>query len=339
MTEIPTPSSEPLVNIKRRLRPRTYSIAIYIVGLFILAQIIAVISIFWFRQTVVKVDVIGPALKSVEDIKLAQLPLDSSIKLPELAHLSSPQFSARLTVPHQDSVEERILRLNDQAREFRRQNDFPLAEASLKRAFDLDPNYPNTLINFAMLEEARGDNSKALDYWQQVLGLGDKASATLRLARERASVLEETLRKERLARDREKMILKSSRKVVIDTVTTSPLLIPLKPETLQVDFKIRTNGESISSGKMRIQVFFYEKMANNDLLPAKIDAKFLADRPTWSGGNETLRVRYSRATQQRADDTQFYGYLIRVLYDGEIQDEKASPADLLTAFPYQPPQN
>lgn len=338
MTENPTPSSEPLIDIKKRLRPRTYSIAIYIVGLFILAQIIAVISIFWFRQTVVKVDVIGPILKFPEDMKLAQLPLDSSIKLPELAHLSSPQFSARLTVPHQDSLEERILRLNDQAREFRRQNDFVLAEASLKRALDLDPNYPNTLINFAMLEEARGNNAKALDYWQQVLNLDDKASATMRLARDRAFILAEILRKERVARDREKMILKSSRKVFIDSITTSPLLIPLKPETLQVDFKIHSNGDPVNSGKMRIQVFFYEKMPNNDLLPAKIVAKFLSDRPTWPHGVETLRVRYSRAAQQRSESAQFYGYLIRIIYDNEVQDEKASPADLLTAFPYQPPQ-
>ncbi|MFZ5805841.1 MAG: tetratricopeptide repeat protein [Verrucomicrobiota bacterium] len=307
-------------------------------GIFILAQIIALGSIFWLRKTVVKVEVIGPTYRAQESLGLSKLNQSASAaKLPDLKNLPAPQVAGRLQVPHPEGNEDRILQFNDQAREFRRRNDFDLAETALKKALDLDPCYPNTLINFAMLEEARGHDEMALDYWQRVVNLGDQAGAALRLARERASILEDNLQKEKIAREREDLILKASRKLLVDEVISSPAPIGPTPEQLTMDFKIRSLAENLSPGKMRIQIFFYEKLANGDLVPAKIEAKFLNERPTWSHHQmETLRVRYSRSQQQRDGQRDYHGYLIRLIYDGEVQDERSSPVNLLKLFPYQP---
>lgn len=321
---------------KRRLRPKVYSAAIYIVGIFILAQIIALISVFWLRKTVVKLEVVGPEFKAHEDASWTKLSSGrEAAKLPPLDNLPAPHVSGRLSVPHPEGNEERILKLNDQAREFRRQGEFTLAEMALKKALDLDPAYPNTLINYAMLEEARGNQSMALDYWQRLISLGEKAGAALRLARERAMILEDNLSREKIARERESMIIQSSRKLLVDKIRFTPSSFGTKPSKLQVEFKIRSLIKNLSPGKMRVQVFFYERLSNGDLIPAKIKAKFLKERPDWQDGLETLIVRYSRAAQQRSEKRNFYGYLIRIIYDGEVQDERAMPSDLLKIFPYQ----
>jgi tetratricopeptide (TPR) repeat protein len=323
MAEKQQPSASPL----KRIRPKTYSIAVYIVGLFIVLQIIALGSIFWFRQKVVKIETQAPSLHRELQNK------------PELANLPTPEATPRLPISEATTKEAQIRELNEKAREYRLQGDYSLARASLQRALDLDPEYPNTLVNLAMLEEAMENPVKALEYWQRVIILGDKASTSINLARERAGLLEERLRREQGTRNQEIAAVSAPKKVLLQQVITMPNPIPDKPNDVQFDFVIQQSNEVIDPSKMRIQVFLYDQLPNLDLMPARIEARFLNPQPRWSPNHaETLRVHYQLSMQDGSQNRKYYGYLFRLIYEDEVQDEKAEPASLLTLFPYQRPK-
>lgn len=324
----------PEFDIRKRLRPRAYSIAIYVVAVFILLQLAALGSIFWFRQTVITIEISDPTLTG----KSAPLTIHTSNtpKYAEVANLEPKQEGARLNLSKEGQKEARIHDLNEEAITFRRQNNFHLAQAALQRAIDLDSDHPNTLANMAMLQEAMGKTSKALEYWQHIITLGNKASSTVRLARERSLVLEDQIRQEKVARDRETVVLHPPRKIFLEKISIKPWPIPSAPPELDFDFIIHVGKENIDPGKMRLQVFLYDKLPNYELTTARIDARFLNSQPLWqTNGSEVLRAHYSKAAQERSDTRQYYGYIVRVIYEDTVQDEKSEPQELLQRFPYQ----
>ena len=58
MTQLPSPQrSSPVPQHVKRLRPKTYSVAVYLVGAIIVLQVAMLISVFWLRAMVVSVNV------------------------------------------------------------------------------------------------------------------------------------------------------------------------------------------------------------------------------------------------------------------------------------------
>ncbi|MDD5260671.1 MAG: hypothetical protein PHD76_02380 [Methylacidiphilales bacterium] len=323
-------SPEPTASSKHRLRPTTYSVAVYVVALFLLFELVALGLVFWFRQSV-RIETNAPELgQSTPTLSLAAPVLESVPNLPK-------PDSGRLSVAGRDEkIEREIQRLNDEAQRFRRNGDFALADAALKQAMELDGNHPQTLANFAMLEEARGNSSRALAYWTAIIKLGDSAGKTIQLARERASLIEEKTRLEEEARLREKLVLNLKRMIILDNVKTYPDPLPETPVEIQKDFYLKRSNKTlkVDPGKLKIQLFFYNRVGDNKLVPAKIEARFLSNPPDWSSGDtEILRARYFPMPKGGAEKSFYYGYLIRVYYDGELQDEQADPLGLLRLFP------
>jgi tetratricopeptide (TPR) repeat protein len=309
------------IDIKKRIRPLTYSLGIYIVGVFVFIQILALISIFWFRQVAVKIESEGPRLngKVLSESTYAHLNLTNS---------------ARLSIEPQNTKESQILDLNEKAREMRRQNQIVEAEKLLHQALDLDPKHASTLIQLATLEEYQGSIAKALEYWQRLLDSTTPNDSNYDLAHNRVMILQARLDQERQAHERENLILRPVRKFYIDRIISMPDIIPPRPAEVQFDFLIKTNQENLDSGKMRIQVFFYDKINGNDLIPARIEAHFLDPKPKWQLGiPETLRVKYIGTSDPTRS---YFGYLIRLIYNDEVQDERAEPFELLNLFPYAP---
>jgi len=309
------------IDWKKRLRPKAYAIGIYVVGFFILVELAVLGSAFWMRQRVV-LETEGPAL--VEPAPVAV------VEEPAAPPLPAPTFEARLNPAQGPTAAERVAKLNDEATGFRRSGSFPLAEAALGQALDIDPENALTLTNFAMLEEARGNNAKALEYWRRIIGMGDRARDTVQLARERSVILEERLRLEEESRRRTQMGEATGRKVVLAQVRTRPDPLPPQPRDIERDFvlKVAADGPPLQGSKIRIQVYFYDRVGGDRLATVPIEAGFLNDPPAWEAGSEeTLRVRYQAAVD--GEKRAYYGYLFRVYYDGVLQDERAEPASLL----------
>lgn len=309
------------IDWKKRLRPKAYAIGIYVVGFFILVELAVLGSAFWMRQRVV-LETEGPAVE--EPL------LGASMEEPPTLPQPVPTFEARLNPAQGPTVAERVAKLNDEATGFRRSGSFPLAEAALAQALEIDPENTLTLTNFAMLEEARGNNAKALGYWKRIIGMGDRARDTVQLARERSVILEERLRLEEESRRRAQISEATVRKVALVQVRTRPDPLPPQPRDIERDFvlKVSANGPPLQGNKIRIQVYFYDRVGGDRLATVPIEARFLNDPPVWGAGSEEiLRVRYQAAAD--GEKRTYYGYLFRVFYDGILQDERAEPASLL----------
>ncbi len=315
--------------LKKRLRPRVYSIGLYVVGFFILVQIGALVSIFWFRQTII--DTQGPALE------LDRPRNTERAAPPTLPDLPMPTMEARLPVDSGRTPQNEINRLTQDAYEFQRNGDFTLAEAALKEAAAIDADHPLVLTNFALLEEARGNNHAAQEYWRRIIALGGVAEGTVELARQRSRLIEERMRLEETRRLEERLIAGGeSRRVVLDGITTTPDPLPSFPVEIQRDFRLRraATAEDIQPAKLTVKLYFYDQIDADRLVPAKIEARFLNSPPDWSKNEiEVLRARYQAGPAVEGVSRHYYGYLLRVYYDNQLQIEHAEPIGLLKLMP------
>lgn len=327
---------------RKRLRPKTYSIGLYVVGVFILLEVVALMFIFWYRQEVI-LDTTAPALMAGDD-SAQFLDLNDAGDAPEIAlpNLPKPEIEARLDLDLKKIPELDIARLNEDARNFRRQGDFHMAEAALKQALEIDPDNILTLTNQAMLEEAKGDTARALAEWKTVIQAGANAEGgavtTIELARERAKLIAQRFRLEEENEGRRDALTGSRRLLTVDRVTTDPDPLPDNPLELSKVFRITKKADAgkLSASKVRIQLYFYERTKENRLVPAQISARFQSNPPNWSGDDlsEMLQASYLKSTIGE-EDKRYFGYLIRIYYEDELQDERAEPSRLLRLFPQE----
>jgi tetratricopeptide (TPR) repeat protein len=315
------------------MRPKTYSVAVYLVALFIVAEIVMLGGIWWFRQSKVKLETVAPAPPAN-----ANTP-SLNTKAPEvpIPNLPKPEIDGRLNVvPQNEKIVREVGRLNVDAQNFRQNGDFSLAETALNQALELDPNNPQTLANMAMLQEAMGNNEKALERWKSIIVLGDSAGKTIQLARERAAIIQQRVVLEQQARQREMSLFLLKRQIVIADVTAVPQTVTDSTPEVQVNFAIKRADAKlrIDPNKMRIQLYVYDRLADGRFIPAKsIEADFVEQPADWSKRDtEILHARYV-LSQDAGGKRIPYGYLLRVYYNNELQDERADPIELLKIFP------
>jgi len=121
--------SQPLQR-RKRLRPKTYSVAVYLVGAVILLQVAMVIIAFWLRAMVVSVNVNLPkALTTATGNPNPPVPSSSGTPNnpgpPRLPGLNA--LPVLLKVPGASDELAQVDTLNEEAQVFLRQNDFPSA--------------------------------------------------------------------------------------------------------------------------------------------------------------------------------------------------------------------
>jgi eukaryotic-like serine/threonine-protein kinase len=106
--------------------------------------------------------------------------------------------------------------------------------------------------------------------------------------------------------------------------------------TLKVGVKPRPgtqNGHAV-----RIVVSFYDRTKDNKMKPtdARTSYSWLTASEDWTDATpKLLAATYVRPkTQSRSAEAREYGgFIVRVYFDGQLQDARASPPDLLTLFP------
>ena len=106
--------------------------------------------------------------------------------------------------------------------------------------------------------------------------------------------------------------------------------------TLKIGVKPRPgtpNGHVV-----RIIVSFYDRTKDNKIKPtdARTSYSWLTASEDWTGATpKFLAATYVRPKTQlhSADGRQYGGFIVRVYFDGQLQDVRASTPDLLTSFP------
>lgn len=333
-------------DFRKRLRPKTYSIAIYVVAFFLLVEAGFLLSVFWCRQEFV-LETEGPSMPAT-----AETVEEASQQTPRLTPPPSDITPPRLPVPKVATPEDRVLELNEQARTFRLNGQLDQCRITLQQALELDPKHPNTLMNLAMLEEAQDKFEDALGYWQKVVALPSLSQVQAQMAREHIALLEDRGRAEAAThasnntqevtvpqppptvtvRKPDVVIPTTPKLLSISEVVTTPAVLPAVPDTVNYDFKIKSNSltQYLSASKMRVQIFLYDRLMTGERVPSTISARFTNANPfSQPGVTEVLRVNYTRSAQKDFQQRVFYGYVMRIYYNGELQDEKASSPELL----------
>jgi hypothetical protein len=340
VTQLPSPQRRlPVPQHAKRLRPKTYSVAVYLVGAVILLQIAMLISVFWLRAMVVRVNVNFPKAVVGNSGTPSSTPqpggtVDNSgvVRLPGLE--TTAIRAALLRVPGVSDKLAQISTLNEEAQVFLRQNDFPSAADLLIRAEDIDPRNPSTLKNLAETYNLLNDSVRAREYWQRLLDLGPGVGTVYAAARDHVELLDS-------GDDADPLKEPSSldRQIYVNTVEKTPV------ETRDGDAQFHVRAvlmrkdpkmPNFDQKKLQPYVIFYQEMPDGSLVPdlgqrkGAFDDTFLF----WGGkASEAFGVDYVMPVPgtpgpNNTVQGEYYGFVIGIYYDKVLQDVRAEPNDL-----------
>jgi hypothetical protein len=323
------------------VRPKTYSVAVYMVAGIILLQVIMLISVFWLRAMVVTVNVRPPSAQGTPGNPATAYnpsgpggtrPVPDMPVLPALE--MSPLRSALLKVPGVSDKLAQIGTLNDEAQVFLRQNDFSSASDLLIRAEDIDPRNPTTLKNLAETYNLVNDPVKAKAYWQRLVDLGPGVGTVYAVAKDHVLLLDS-------GRDASALKEPSTldREVYVNTVEKTPV------ETRNGDAQFHVRAvlmrkdpkmADFDQKKLQPYVIFYQQMPDGSLVPDLGQRKGAFDDTFLFWGdkqNEPFGVDYVMpvpGTPGPNNTTQgeYYGFVIGIYYDKVLQDVRSEPSDL-----------
>jgi TolB-like protein/tRNA A-37 threonylcarbamoyl transferase component Bud32 len=105
---------------------------------------------------------------------------------------------------------------------------------------------------------------------------------------------------------------------------------------LKVGVKPRAGTEN--GHVVRISVSFYDLTRDNKMMPtnAQVGYDWLTSMRDWTDATpKFLAATYVRPKSQRPspNERRYGGFIVRVYFDGQLQDSRASPQNLLTLFP------
>jgi len=307
----------------------------------------------------------------------AALPSAAPSAPPVALTVSSPV--AQLTPP--TTVSSEIDRLTKQAQAARETGDTVNALARLQDAAQRDPKNAEVLAEMAMIYESTQNFDKSAETWRRVQEIGPSAGQLYDVADMKLRTGVPTSTSKAAAAPAPtamaKLDVTAPRGTVEGIPTGSTLGISevAASETpdpdsetnlmLRISVKKRPNTV-IDHTKVKIQVFFYDTVGDNDikLTDADVSYEWLTPNHDWADSNsETLAVTYirpkSKANKAESDlaaaaaainpakkgkslkattppesgARKYLGYIVRVYYNDQLQDKRADPTKLLTLFP------
>jgi hypothetical protein len=364
----------------KRLRPRSYSLAIYMVGVVGVLQIIAVLSVFYLRSVVVKIDTVAPPLvqastgpglpirpilqlgeplapgQAVPVRPLRPLGLapaagqpapagarDSVVRLKPPDRLPTPEAKPSVAINQQQ-----LQQLNTEAEALIKRGEFNLAAGVLAKAELIDPDHPMTVRQQAQVAEGRKQLEQARRYWQKLFDMGSRVGDDYEMAKEKLPAID-------LALKRAGRPMPTPAPVATMTAPVSaPQVAVAKPVaigaiekalpigggsnrfTLRVEVQRAEAAVDSDISKLSLVLWFYELRADGSIKPsiARIKTSFEGDQGMWrSSGKGYLVADYDLPQDAAlAEGRQYYGYLVRVSYDGQLYDQRAEPESLLQFF-------
>jgi len=320
------------------------------IGAVIVFQVIMVISVFWLRAMIVPVNFkipkasfkLGPTPLAPTTPPILPNPTPGPAKPPELPSLPSLATTmphpALLTVPTVSDKIEQIGNLNDQAQMSMRQNDLKSGLDLLIKAEDIDPRNPTTLKNLAEAYYLANNPVLSKQYWQRLVDLGPSVGTVYALAKDHVLLLG-TKEADAL---KEPSVM--PRFIYIDQVEKTPV----ETRNGQPQFHLRTvlmrkNPEmpAFDQKKLRPYVIFYQQASDGTLSPdlAQHGGAFEDTFLFWNKKpREAFGVDYVMPTPglpgpNHTTTGEYYGFVIGIYYNNQLQDARSEPRDLITRMP------
>jgi hypothetical protein len=323
---------------RKRLRPKTYSVAVYLVFLVIALQVVMIISVFWLRAMVVTVSTGLPRAQGTPGNPNPPPPQPGenasfSSGMTRLPSLALTNQGALLHVPSATDERTQINNLNQEAQVFLKQNDYPSALDLLVQAEDIDPRDPATLESLAETYNLANDAVHAKIYWQRLVDLGP-IETIYASARDHVLLLDSGNDADPLKEESGLM-----RVVYVDTVEKTPMETRDGAAQFHVRAVLKRKDPDMTNfdqKKLQPYVIFYQQMPDGSLVPdlgqrkGSFDDTFLF----WGGKTtEAFGVDYVipiPGTPGPDGKTQgkYYGFVIGLYYDKVLQDVRSEPSDL-----------
>ncbi|MDK3161952.1 hypothetical protein QPK87_36205 [Kamptonema cortianum] len=208
---------------------------------------------------------------------------------------------------------------------------------------DIAPELTDVHIAMAELYEAFDDKPKAIDSWQRVLELAPDPSS--RIHTEALAKLDNVRKK----LDEQGGVAQSGVPVAGGGLSVAQVSAQRDESaqfderlTVSIDIVTRDRTRLIDPAKVKIQVYFYDLLSNNQVVStkARVKATFQDATVDWADGVESMQVVYevpAGTWQRELKDTgisrNLYGYIVRIYYDDNLEDVYADPTQLAQLFP------
>ena len=197
------------------------------------------------------------------------------------------------------------------------------------------PEHPRILSEIASTYSQLGLEGKAATYWERVYRLGEeRAGAFFDMADMvlKGKQLEPVLHKDSL-------LSIGDIAEIRDTEISAGERI-----TLRVQINAKPGTQPVGA-EMALLVYFYDLVDGKQFLPSTADTSesYISAPYDWLGGeNEQIEVSYYQpvfTTEEKRDlgERIYYGYIIELYYQDELQDVVAAPRKLMGLNPSAPP--
>ena len=336
------PPEQPL---RAASKPRpTFSIACWLLALVAFAQLITVGTALTVRSNLPAPTItenptptpVGPQEpiqpRSVAEI-LASIGEDPSpstyqpLRVPASQPSRPQSFTPPPTnQPHLAIANPRVERLVQEARNLQLEGDMINAVLKLDEASRIDPEEPAVTYHTALLAEEMGMYSKAADNYQKIQQMGIKAGNYYRLAAAK------------LIKGMGKSIQRND--LVIGPLKSRKAKGDLAGKHVDVAITLLARPDKvINADDVEVQVHFYDRMNGGEIKKADPTASITStwedSQVNWQdvGNEETLNVAYTIPDAHQADEylfgrREYYGYVVELLYKGDVIDQQAQPRRL-----------
>ncbi|KIE58743.1 hypothetical protein A946_04785 [Methylacidiphilum kamchatkense Kam1] len=327
----------------KHLSPPIYSWAIKLVVLVVFFQMFSLLSIFWLRHYVFnqvsKKDRLTAANNSFK------LPSFLSPKPPALPTIHSKELKKDASFLAEENKEEKLDAYIKDAERFEREGELSLARDALNNAEEVDPLNCDVLVRQAQLAERQKDGQRAYTYWSKIAELDRKSSSSSPLyktARQKVAAFRSQSKKDSasppLIHSALKGIQGMGKTLSLEKIRVEKSNLSNTPwgqeVTLRVPIFLSDPSIRIDPKQIRYQIYIYDEIDKGIILQsnAKITSSFENPLPTWTiHQTEILRINYK--LERPVQNQRFYGYIIRIFYCGQLQDQIADPPELLTRLP------
>ena len=304
---------------------KTFVVAATLLGLAAVAQLVAILIYF------------GPGFQQATTAAVAPPPAEP-VPAPAEPAAAAPEG------PGEGEAQEADARVTELLAEAERLEGGPTAGDALvplEEAAILQPRNPEVLSRLGSLHERLGQTELAGAAWENLIALGPDAGRFLDVAEIRLRVLRQGADAEPAAEGtlqlRDQVGLQPGSNLgVVDLKLNDKEEGGVAMKDLRLAVKARP-GEPIDGRDVRINVTFYE-MFNGEIVPtmSRVQSVWFTTPVDWKNeGIEILEVKYEvpRVGPDGGPAPEYYGYLVNIYHQGQLQETRADPVELQELFP------
>src|SRR5437868_3502128 len=352
---------------------KSFQVGLILVILFAVAEFFAASFHYISRMR--------PAQAVVAAPRVVPAPIPSAAPSAPPVALAVASATAALTPATSTvSVADRLRKQADAARE---SGDTVSALARLQDASQRDPKNPEVLAEMAMIYESIQNFDRSADTWRRVQEIGPSAGPLYELADMKLktgvpaapeSATGSALDTGRPASALDASSVRSTAEGIptgsalgITEVTASETPDPDSETNLMLRIAVKKRPNAvIDHTKVKIQVFFYDTVGDNEIKLTDADDSYewlTPNHDSPDSNSETLAVTYirpkSKGKSAESDlaaaaaainpakkgkpakaspppdggSRKYLGYIVRIYYNDQLQDKRAEPTRLITLFP------